>query len=201
MNHPHKYIYESAQYEHFERSILAGHLNEKSLLEMIENGKLDDRQIAIAEGFFSNLKHRAAGAYQGAKALGNNVAAAGRTAGDMLAGNQPAPQTLQNVRGAYQAGTGNSLITGYTKKLTRTLNQYLADMAKLNILTPDVEQLVNGVVSKLSQVSMTPPAQSQTQAAPAAPRQPAPAASPAPRRRVRTAQQNAMRRTSESVER
>jgi hypothetical protein len=189
-------IYENAQYESFERSILSGYLNEKTLLEMIENGKLDERQIAIAEGLFSNLKHRAVGAYQGAKALGNNIATAGRAAGDMLAGNQPSPQgNLQNVRGAYQAGAGNSLVAGYTRKLTGTLNQYLSDMKKLNVLTPEVNRLVQGVIQQLGQVSMQSPAPVQAPA----PQQPAPA-SPV-RRRPRTAQQNAARRYSESAKR
>lgn len=158
MSKNYSYIYETAQYEQFERSILGGYLTKKTILEMIDRNELDSRQIAIAEGLFGDLKARATGAFGAGKAALSNagqVAGAGMNA--ITKGQQPGKMQLQDPRQAYKTGAGNSLINGYNKKLTDTLNSYVASMRKLNVSSPEIEEIISGLTQQLSQISMAQP--------------------------------------------
>lgn len=80
-------IYEGAQLEHFERSIMSGFLTESKLGDMIDAGELSNDQRAIAEGFFDRLKARGSQAVAGAAGLGKQaIGGVQRAAGNAVQG-------------------------------------------------------------------------------------------------------------------
>lgn len=152
MENKYNLLYENAQLEHFERSILSGYLTEKTLAEMIDKNELSAQQRLIAEGFYDRLKARGAGLVRGAKAMGGNIKQGAQAAGNVAMGNKPNLSGLTNVRGAYQKGKAENLIANYNNNLSSTLDKYLVDLQKTGLLTNNVSKLINSLKAELNRM-------------------------------------------------
>lgn len=157
MTNNYSVIYEQSQYENFERQILSGYITESKIEEMYENGELDARQVAIAEGLFDKFKARLSGAASGAKAAASNIGQIGRAAGNATMGNQPNLNNLRNVKDEYASSKGANLVGTYNKRIVNSLNQYISDLQDIGLLTPDVEAYISNVAKQIQGIGMERP--------------------------------------------
>ena len=154
MQNNYSYIYENAQHEHFERSIMSGYLTESKLLDMIHNNELSETQIAIAEGFYDRLKARGSQALGAVKGLGQQVAGGAKQfAGNAVqrAGNALA-KGVETVGG--QIDPSQNKLTNYGQQLSSQGQQQSqqaqgsADTAKhQSYLTNTVATIINDLKS------------------------------------------------------
>lgn len=121
-----QYLYEDTQRQSFANQIYGGHLNESQIQNLINENRLDETQIKIAEGI-----------------LGRTF---DRTKGFLGSRSEPKGYERDYEREKIK---GSSTLRRHRAVLQRALDDYLNDLRILDIATPEIEESIRNMKSEI----------------------------------------------------
>ena len=127
MNNSYQYLYEQSHRENFERQIIGGYLNESKIQTLINEDKLSEDQISIAEGLLGRTFDRAKGF------LGSR--------------NQEKGYNRDYERERIKGG---SALQRHRSILLKNLDDYLNDLRVLDIATPEIEASIQNMKNEIN---------------------------------------------------
>lgn len=129
-----QYLYEQTQIEHFANQIYGGYLTESKIQNLINENKLDESQIRIAEGILGRTFDRAKG----------------------LLGSRSEEKGFDRDYEREKI-KGNSALKRHRAVLLRALDDYLNDLRILDISTPEIEASIRNMKSEIDRHVMSEP--------------------------------------------